>query len=268
MPAPEAERLPPGSVNMIENAPRNPAHRRTKMKKVLLGSLLALSLASAACTDPAKDKAKATVSDPVKTDAPKPEEKKDPAANGTPTPAPAAAESLAFTQEGNTVGFIGAKVTAAHEGSFSAFTGTIELVEKDPTKSKLSLDIDMNGTVLKEGESPKLLEHLKSPDFFDVAKFPKTTFASTAITAGGGKFKVGDKEMDATHTVAGNLNFHGVEKNISFPAIITVADDAVTATSEFALKRSDFGVVYPGMAEDLIKEEVVIKFNLKVARKK
>lgn len=237
------------------------------MKNALLGSLLLLSVAAPACNDPAKDKAKATVSDPVKTDDKKPEEKKDPG-TATPTPAPAAAEKLAFTNAGNMIGFIGSKVTASHEGSFSAFTGTIELVEKDPTKSKLTLDIDMNGTVLKEGESPDLLKHLKSPDFFDVAKFPKTTFTSTEIKAGGGKFKAGDKEVDATHTITGNLNLHGTEKGITFPAVINVTDGEVVASSEFAINRKDFGIVYAGMADDLIRDDVVIKFELKVARAK
>lgn len=70
-----------------------------------------------------------------------------------------------------------------------------------------------------------LTKHLKSADFFDVAKFPKATITSTEIKPGG--------EKGATHTVTGNLELHGVRKSITFPATITVTGDAATMQSEF-----------------------------------
>ena len=61
-----------------------------------------------------------------------------------------------------------------------------------------------------KSDDEKLTGHLQSPDFFDVAKYPKATFESTEIKKGGDK--------GATHTVTGNLDFHGVKKSITFPA--------------------------------------------------
>ena len=64
-------------------------------------------------------------------------------------------------------------------------------------------------------------------------------------------------------TVTGNLDLHGVTKSISFPASISVGEQEITATAEFSINRFDFGIVYPGMTDDLIREEVVISFDLK-----
>jgi len=95
---------------------------------------------------------------------------------------------------------------------------------------------------------------LKSPDFFDVEKFPKAKFVSTAIKAGG--------DNGATHTVTGNLELHGVTKAITFPAQIKVDPDAVSVVAEFSINRKDFSIVYPGMPDDLIKDDVLLKLSL------
>jgi hypothetical protein len=97
-----------------------------------------------------------------------------------------------------------------------------------------------------------LTGHLKTPDFFDVRQFPTATFESVAI-----------KQADTGSTVTGNLTLHGVTKEISFPATIQVADDAVNVTADFVLDRQDFGINYKGMANDLIRKEVVLKLDVK-----
>ena len=125
-----------------------------------------------------------------------------------------------------------------------------------PEGSAVNIEIDMNSLVI---EPAKLAGHLKTADFFDVEKFPKTTFASTGVSPGGAG--------GATHTVTGNLTLHGVTKAISFPATIAVTQLGVDATADFVINRKDFGVVYPGMPDDLIKDDVVIKLSLKAPRK-
>jgi polyisoprenoid-binding protein YceI len=197
----------------------------------------ALVLSLAACNnDPAKGKTQATVAA---------------ASAETPLAAAAAATTYTFSNDGSQVGFQGAKVTAKHDGSFNSFRGTIQLVDNDPTKSQVKVEID---TASLQIEPAKLAGHLKTADFFDVEKFPKAHFTSTSIKAGG--------ENGATHTVTGNLELHGVTKSISFPATIKTAADAVDVDAEFAIKRKEFGIVYPGMPDDLIKEDVLIKLKL------
>ena len=60
----------------------------------------------------------------------------------------------------------------------------------------------------------------------------------------------------------------GVKKSITFPATITVSDADVAVKAEFAINRRDFGINYAGMANDLIRDDVVLRLDLKSPRKK
>jgi len=104
------------------------------------------------------------------------------------------------------VEWTGAKVTGKHEGSFTGFTGAIDVVDGAVEKSRVTVDIDTN-TLTTDQE--KLVCHLKSPDFFDVAKCPKATFVSTSIVAGGEKGGVAHHHR--------NLELHGVKKSDQLP---------------------------------------------------
>lgn len=215
-----------------------------------LSALFALSVA--ACdNDPGKDKAKATVSEPAQT-ASVTNAAPAPSAASSAVAAPAAASGkYAFSQAGSKVEWTGAKITGKHDGSFEAFTGTVNLVDGAPEKSSVTVEID---TTTLKSDPQQLVDHLKSKDFFDVQKFPKAKFTSTAIKAGG--------EKGATHTVTGNLELHGVTKGITFPATIKVEGDDVKVNAEFVINRKDFNLVYPGKPNDLIKDDVAIKLTI------
>ena len=142
-----------------------------------------------------------------------------------------------------------------HDGGFKTFNGTVQLVDGDPTKSSVTVEIETASIFV---DDPKLEDHLKSPDFFDVAKFPKAHFTSTAIKSGG--------EAGATHTVTGNLELHGVTKTITFPATIRPGADRVEVDAEFSINRKDWNIVYPGMPDDLIQDNVLIKLTLRANR--
>lgn len=212
----------------------------------------AFCLAGAGCnTDPAKDKPKATVADPAPAAAPA--NTAVPAASAA-APAGAtagASANYAFSEANSQIEFVGAKVTRKHDGKFGTFRGNIQVIDNDPTKSTVSVEVD---TASLSSDDPKLTNHLKSPDFFDVSKFPKATFRSTSVKPGG--------DAGATHTVTGDLQLRGTTKQISFPAKIKTGPDSVEVESEFAINRKDFSIVYPGMANDLIKDNVLIKLKL------
>jgi polyisoprenoid-binding protein YceI len=99
--------------------------------------------------------------------------------------------------------------------------------------------------------TPKLLEHLKGADFFDVAKFGTSTFKSTAI-----------KPQGAGYEVTGNLTLHGVTKQVAFPATVAIVGQEVKGDAEFTINRKDFGINYAGKADDLIREGVVLKIHV------
>ncbi len=211
---------------------------------VLVAAVMSLTLVG--CKDPAKDAAKATVTEVAKAPAPS-EAAVAPAAGG---------ESLAITSDNSKIGFVGSKVTGSHEGGFSKFTGTLQLNPAKLEASSLSLDIDMSSVFT---DSEKLTGHLKTGDFFLVEQFPSAKFVSSEVKAGG--------EGGATHTVTGNLTLRGVTKTVTFPAVIAVTAQAVTAKAEFALPRKQFGVAYDGKQDDLIRDNVVIKLDVNAPRK-
>jgi polyisoprenoid-binding protein YceI len=118
-------------------------------------------------------------------------------------------------------------------GSISGVVGTIVWDDKDPTKSSVEVTIDAT-TVTTNNEARD--NHLKSPDFFDVAKNPTLTFKSTSVTGTSGKLQV-----------IGDLTLAGVTKSVTLdvdgptPPIKGQGGKMVTGFSASGmLKRSDF----------------------------
>jgi len=215
-----------------------------KSTSVLAFSVTCL-LAASACDSVTKGKPKAEVTNSTA------------AAPASAAPTTATLETLAVSPETSKVLFVGSRVTGHHDCKFNEFSGTIQLVGGKPEAGKVDVSIDMASV---ETDAEKLTRHLKSADFFDVEKYPKATFVSTEVTKGG--------SGGASHTIKGNLTLHGVTKGISFPATLTVNDTEVTAKSEFSINRKDFNITYPGKPDDLIKDDVLIKLDMRFPRKK
>lgn len=147
------------------------------------------------------------------------------------------------------VGFVGAKVTGKHEGSFKKIDGQVSL--SGGKVNALNITID---TASVESDDEKLTGHLKSADFFDVEKFPQSTFVSTQV--------VEKAAGTATHEITGNLTLHGVTKSITFPASVKADTTSAKGEAEFTINRKDFNIVYPGKSDDLIKDDVLLKLEL------
>jgi polyisoprenoid-binding protein YceI len=208
------------------------------MRSYLAVILILLATLTYGCADPAANKTKATVTNAQQE-----------------TSKPAVSEKLVISPENSKVEFIAAKVTRSHNGSFKQFAGTIDLVPNRIEDSRVTIEIDL-GSVTTDEDA--LTAHLKTPDFFDVAKFPKATFVSTKIEPGN--------KAGATHEITGNFDLHGVKKSISFPATIHVTPESATVDAEFSINRKDFGIVYAGKADDLVRDGVVIKLTIKAPR--
>jgi polyisoprenoid-binding protein YceI len=121
-------------------------------------------------------------------------------------------------------------------GEFKGVTGTVNWDDADITKCTIDVTIDTK--TVTTGEE-KRDQHLKSPDFFDVEKFPTMTFKSKKVeSAGAGKLKV-----------TGDLTIHGVSKEVVLsvegptPAVKDPWGNtrvAISATTQ--VNRQDFGV--------------------------
>jgi len=214
---------------------------------VLLGA--GASLAAGCAKDPAEDAPSAAIAEP--TPAPAAEEPTEPEAPAEPLPS----ETLAFDQSNSKVGWVGSKVTRSHEGGFGEFAGTVTLEPSNLTASAVELTIQ---TASLTSDTEDLTKHLKSADFFDVDNIPTARFVSSEIAEGG--------QGEATHTITGDLTLHGVTKQVTFPATVSVSDEEVAANAEFSIDRQDFGISFPGMPDDLIRDGVVIKLDIHAPR--
>lgn len=220
------------------------------MRSLFFGILASIIL-TAACEDPAANKPRATTSDPGVN-----------ASNvntGTSArPVSAKGEALPLTPENSKVEFTGSKVTGKHDGGFRQFTGTIDLVNEEPEESSVAFEIEM-ASVFTDADG--LTDHLKTGDFFEVAKYPRSSFVSTKISP--------DVAKGPDHyAVTGDLELRGTKRSITFPARITVNDSEVEVKAEFSIDRKEFGIVYAGKADDLIRDDVVIRLDLGSPRKK
>src|SRR5918992_502372 len=117
-----------------------------------------------ACSDPAADQPRATTGAATQV-----------------SPQTVGGQKYQITSQNSKVEFIGSKVTGSHNGSFQQFTGEINYAGA-PERSRVSVTMDTNSLTT---DDPKLTQHLKTADFFDVAKYPQAKFESTEIKAGG-----------------------------------------------------------------------------------
>ena len=227
------------------------------MKKLGIG-ILSLAVFMAACEDPAANKPKAQTTATNTTATNSNTNSTATTASTTPTKLDVKGTALPISAENSKVEFTGSKVTGKHDGGFKTFSGTIDLVNNKAEESKVAVDIDVN-SIFTDDE--KLTGHLKTADFFDVEKFPKASFVSTKIVPDAAKGA-------GNYTVTGDFDLHGQKKSITFPAKIEVKDDKVEVDAEFSINRKDFGIVYAGKTDDLIRDDVVIKLDLESPRKK
>jgi len=150
-------------------------------------------------------------------------------------------------------------------GQFGKTTGTIFQDDKDITKSKAEITIDAT-TIDTRVE--KRDAHLKSPDFFDVQKFPTITFKSTKMTKGEGA---------NTLKVEGDLTIHGVTRPVILDATYTgiVKDPGGNtrrgASAKTKLNRKDFGLTWNKSLEAggvLVGDDVDVTIEVEGVEKK
>ena len=143
-------------------------------------------------------------------------------------------------------------------GSFGKFQGAILYDPAAPAASNVKAEIDASSI---DTNNERRDGHLKSPDFFDVAKYPSLTFTSAKVTAGeGGKMKV-----------EGTLTIHGVSKPVvldasflgSGPGLDGVTRAGFEATTK--VDRKDYGIVWNKTLDQggtLLGDEVDISLEI------
>lgn len=114
-------------------------------------------------------------------------------------------------------------------GKFTDYKINIEYIDKDITKSKITVDI--KAASINTG-IPDRDQHLQSADFFDVEKFPSITFQSSKIV-----------KFQDQYLAIGEFQMHGVTKEIVLPFEITNADgNTIGFKIRSQINRLDYGV--------------------------
>ena len=149
-------------------------------------------------------------------------------------------------------------------GQFQKMTGTAEFDPANPAKSGIDVTIDAASVDTRQEMRDK---DLKSPNFFDVEKYPTLTFKSKRVVAAGpGKLKL-----------IGDLTIHGTTKEVTFdvdgptaPIKDQRGTQHVGASATTTISRKDFGMLYNKALETggvLVGDEVNLTIDVEMTSK-
>lgn len=171
---------------------------------------------------------------------------------------PALASTWIFDADHSNIGFSVKHMMISNvHGSFREATGTMEIDDKDLSKSQVHVEIKMASV---DTRSDKRDGHLKSPDFFDVGKYPTMTFKSTKV-----------KKVHDHIEVVGDLTLHGVTKPVSLKVEgpskpikdpFGMTREGISATGK--LNRKDFGLKWNQVIEAgglAVAEEITLQID-------
>jgi polyisoprenoid-binding protein YceI len=152
-------------------------------------------------------------------------------------------------------------VISSVEGKFLKFDGKVDLAEKfEKSKFEVTADAASVDTGVAKRD-----EHLRSADFFDVAKFPQLKFTSTEVKGKPDSFKL-----------TGDLTIHGVTKKVTIDAkYLGVVDDGfgndkAAFTGKTKINRKDFGLAWGKMMEagPVVGDEVTLDLKIEAGHPK
>lgn len=147
---------------------------------------------------------------------------------------------------------IGHFYVSTTEGQFNEFDGKLTFPPQAPERGSVTIHI-APGSI--QTDSAARDEHLRTADFFDVAKFPAASFDSSALVATGGK----------SARLTGNFTLHGVTRPVTLDITLRT-QDMNAAVLDFSatgtVKRSAFGITgYPGVIGDDVKLTIAAQFD-------
>ena len=154
------------------------------------------------------------------------------------------------------------------EGKFKVYEGKVSSLKADADFTDAKIDFSVDAASINTDDE-KRDGHLKSADFFDVAKFPKITFVSKSMKAG---------KIKNTYTLVGDLTMHGVTKLVTLNAIGAskiVKDPYGMERYAFkvtgSINRKDFGLVWNAVLEAggvAVSEDVRLDINIEITKAK
>ena len=186
-------------------------------------------------------------------------------------PAATAPTSMKIDAANSEVKWEGSKklIKSAHTGTVKVQSGEIQLAGEEITGGTIVLDMkSISNADLKSSpkDQAKLEGHLKSPDFFDVEKYPTANFKITAVKA------LKNAKDGLTHEITGDLSMKGKTHPVTFPVTITRNGDKAEAQGVATVDRTKYEVRYgSGKFFDNLGDKVIndeIKLDIKVVASK
>ena len=164
-------------------------------------------------------------------------------------------ENYNFDHSNSTVGFSVHQFLGTTHGKFKKFDGKIEIDREHPENSSVTARIDVRsidtGIVKRDN-------HLRSPEFFNVEKFPEITFKSRSVK------RTGPQEGD----IAGDLTMHGVTKPITLHVKLLGSPDETKQTrwavTTDPLKRREFNLMFSQTAENMAGISQTVSMNIEI----
>lgn len=158
---------------------------------------------------------------------------------------PVLADEIKLSGSNTKIEFVGKKTDGKHDGGFKTVKGTVSVPGGDFAKAKITVEIDTESIY---SDDDKLTKHLKSPDFFNVAKHKTAKFVSKKIVKDGDKY-----------TITGDLTLNGKTESIEIPATVSNDGGKINLKSEFAIDRTKFGMTY---GKGKINDQVDLKLAI------
>jgi polyisoprenoid-binding protein YceI len=179
----------------------------------------------------------------------------------------AAGPAYTYNKTESKVYWEGSKPGGKHHGTIGVVKGNA--ITNDDRIVGGTFELDMatirNEDVGSEGMRNRLLDHLRSEDFFYVEKYPTSTFEITSVVLSDGS--------PSTHVITGDLTIRGNTREISFPAEIRMSDRMIHArTGEIVLDRTQWEVnynsrsVFAGLKDSFIHDEMIVKLDVYLDR--
>jgi polyisoprenoid-binding protein YceI len=154
------------------------------------------------------------------------------------------------------------------EGKFKVYEGKVSSPKADADFTDAKIEFSVDAASINTDDE-KRDGHLKSADFFDVAKYPKITFVSKSMKPG---------KVKGTYILIGDLTMHGVTKTVTLTAIGAskiVIDPYKMERYAFkvtgVINRVDFGLKYNAALEAggvALSEEVRLDINVEITKAK
>ena len=180
------------------------------------------------------------------------------------TEAKTTSEKYTVDVAASSIEWLGTKPTGTHNGTINIENGVFT-TNNSAIESGTFL-IDMKSIVNLDIESPeyneKLVNHLKSADFFEVEKYPDAAFEVT-----------GFEEKDNKTMLSGNLKLKEKKNNVTFPVMVTTEGDNITITSEtFTIDRAKWDVkhqsksFFSDLGDKFINDDIELKITVKAKK--